>query len=294
MTVVIANVAGAPGRCSRGRAAPPGPSSPRSAWRLRVPAWRPSPRISGRRRPRFPVAPQKPGTVAVAALMGLTVELVFLAVRVPLAALGVSVLLTGAGYAVFGVLWTTAMQRAVPEKLWSRVFSVESVGTFALYPVGTAAASGGRGLRTPRRRCLCRSHAGADHHHRATDPRRPRARHPTRCPHCCRPLDTETQRARGKEGDAASAVAQGLHRTARANPEQWPDCRSGRRALSGRGGSVPMSDPLVTREANSTRARRAGRPACIISCRNGFVCGTPTTWRLAAAWRRERRCALGC
>ena len=85
--------------------------------------------------------PRKPGTVALAALMGLTVELVFLAVPVPLPALAASVLLTGAGYAIFGVLWTTAMQHAVPEHLWSRVFSVESVGTFALYPIGMAATA---------------------------------------------------------------------------------------------------------------------------------------------------------
>ena len=85
--------------------------------------------------------PRRPGIVAMAALMGLTVELVFFAVRVPVALLGAGVLLTGAGYAIFGVLWSTAMQHAVPEKLWSRVFSVESVGTFALYPVGTAATA---------------------------------------------------------------------------------------------------------------------------------------------------------
>lgn len=59
--------------------------------------------------------PKKPGTVALAAIMGLTVELVFLAVPVPLRALAASVLLTGAGYAlgyaIFAVLWATAMQR---------------------------------------------------------------------------------------------------------------------------------------------------------------------------------------
>ena len=85
--------------------------------------------------------PRQPGTVALTAIMGLTVELVFLAVPVPLPALAVSVLLTGASYAIFGVLWATALQRAVPEHLWSRVFSIESVGTFALYPVGMAATA---------------------------------------------------------------------------------------------------------------------------------------------------------
>jgi hypothetical protein len=85
--------------------------------------------------------PKEPGTVALVALLGLTVELAFLAVSVPLLALAAATALTGLGYAIFGVLWATALQRAVPQHVWSRVFSVDSLGTFALEPVGMAATA---------------------------------------------------------------------------------------------------------------------------------------------------------
>jgi hypothetical protein len=48
------------------------------------------------------------------------------------------VLATGFGYAVFGVLWISSLQRSFSDEMLGRVLSVEMLGTFALAPVGLA------------------------------------------------------------------------------------------------------------------------------------------------------------
>ena len=82
--------------------------------------------------------PRRAGVVAVCALSLLGLQLLALLLELPVYVLGFSVLATGFGYAVFGVLWTSALQRAFPDDLLGRALSVEMMGTFALAPVGLA------------------------------------------------------------------------------------------------------------------------------------------------------------
>lgn len=56
----------------------------------------------------------------------------------PLAALIAILVLAGSGEAVFDILWTTGLQRDVPDELLSRVFSLDWFGSLALLPVRLA------------------------------------------------------------------------------------------------------------------------------------------------------------
>jgi MFS family permease len=80
------------------------------------------------------------GVIGVCALALLGVQLLCLALELPLYVLGFAMVVTGFGYSLFGVLWMSALQRSVPDELLGRVLSVEMLGTFALAPVGLALA----------------------------------------------------------------------------------------------------------------------------------------------------------
>ncbi|GGQ08121.1 MFS transporter [Streptomyces griseomycini] len=84
--------------------------------------------------------PSRPGTVGVLGLGLGAVQLVCMMTGAPIPLLGFSVLLTGLGYGLFGVLWASALQRSIPDELLGRVFAVEMLGTYALEPVGLALA----------------------------------------------------------------------------------------------------------------------------------------------------------
>ena len=84
------------------------------------------------------VRSERPGAVAVLALIPFSVLLTALALEAPLGALIAVLVLAGAGEAVFDILWTTGMQRDVPDELLSRVFSLDWFGSLALLPVGLA------------------------------------------------------------------------------------------------------------------------------------------------------------
>jgi hypothetical protein len=84
--------------------------------------------------------PQKPGTVGVLGLGLLTLQLLCIVCNAPLAWLGAAMFLTGFGYALFGVLWATGLQRSIPDDLLGRVFAVETLGTYSLEPAGLALA----------------------------------------------------------------------------------------------------------------------------------------------------------
>ena len=58
----------------------------------------------------------------------------------PLVALLALALLAGIGNETFGVLWDTAIQQEIPEEKLSRVSSYDALGSFALIPLGLAAA----------------------------------------------------------------------------------------------------------------------------------------------------------
>lgn len=82
--------------------------------------------------------PKQPGTAAVLGLTFVGFQLVCLLASAPAVLLGAASVATGFGYALFGVLWTGALQRSIPDELLGRVFAVEMVGTYALEPVALA------------------------------------------------------------------------------------------------------------------------------------------------------------
>ncbi len=82
--------------------------------------------------------PRRTGAVAVCALSLLGLQLLALLLSLPVYVLGFTVLATGFGYALFRILWTSAVQRAFPDHLLGPALSVEMLGTFALAPVGLA------------------------------------------------------------------------------------------------------------------------------------------------------------
>jgi hypothetical protein len=82
--------------------------------------------------------PRRPGVVALCALSLLGLQLLALLLVLPVYILGFTVLATGFGYALFRVLWITALQQSFPDELLGRALSIEMLGTFALAPVGFA------------------------------------------------------------------------------------------------------------------------------------------------------------
>ncbi|MBA3716866.1 MAG: MFS transporter [Actinobacteria bacterium] len=85
----------------------------------------------------------RPRRILLAATLGylLSIPLVLgLAVPLPLIALLALALLAGVGNETFGVLWDTAMQQEIPQEKLSRVSSYDALGSFALIPLGLAAA----------------------------------------------------------------------------------------------------------------------------------------------------------
>jgi hypothetical protein len=48
--------------------------------------------------------------------------------------------IAGMAVEIFGVLWSTSMQKNIPEKSYSRVVSYDALGSYALAPIGIAVA----------------------------------------------------------------------------------------------------------------------------------------------------------
>ena len=80
----------------------------------------------------------QPGVIAILALVPFCVMLAALALEVPLALLIGVLFLAGVGEAIFDILWTTGLQRDVPDHLLARVFSLDWLGSLALLPLGLA------------------------------------------------------------------------------------------------------------------------------------------------------------
>ena len=85
----------------------------------------------------------RPRRILLAATLGylLSIPLLLgLAVPLPLVALLALGLVAGVGNEIFGVLWDTAMQQEIAQEKLSRVSSYDALGSFALIPLGLAAA----------------------------------------------------------------------------------------------------------------------------------------------------------
>ncbi|MCX4764121.1 MFS transporter [Streptomyces sp. NBC_01275] len=85
-------------------------------------------------------SPRRPGTVAVLGLGLLAGQLACLLANAPLTLLGLSMAVTGFGYAVFNVAWASALQRAIPSDKLGRVFAIDTIGTYGLQPLGFSLA----------------------------------------------------------------------------------------------------------------------------------------------------------
>jgi hypothetical protein len=82
----------------------------------------------------------RPLLTACAAIMLAAPYFVLLALPAPLLLLAAGAVVAGAGQATFGILWHTTLQNEVPRELISRVTAYDQLGSFAVIPIGTAAA----------------------------------------------------------------------------------------------------------------------------------------------------------
>lgn len=83
---------------------------------------------------------RKPGLLAMHALVPCAILPLCLAVPVSLPLWCLVQFLAWGGIGVFFVLWFTALQREFPAEVQGRVFSLESIGNFALQPIAIAVA----------------------------------------------------------------------------------------------------------------------------------------------------------
>ena len=87
------------------------------------------------------VAPRRPLlTATICTGLGMPPVFLLLAMGSPLWALLFAGCVAGAGFQVFGVLWTTTMQEQIPSNMLSRVSSYDAVGSFVFMPIGLALA----------------------------------------------------------------------------------------------------------------------------------------------------------
>ncbi|MEU1661720.1 MULTISPECIES: MFS transporter [Streptomyces] len=83
---------------------------------------------------------------SMVASVGWAIPAAALAARVPLAWVGVAALFAGGGAAVCNTLVTTVIQREIPAEIRGRISAFDSLGAFALGPLGLALAGPVSGL----------------------------------------------------------------------------------------------------------------------------------------------------
>lgn len=86
------------------------------------------------------IRPRLPGVYAMVGVMPLGVLMFALAGPAPIWVVGAVFFAAGAGEQIFSVLWTTGVQRDVPDALLGRVFSLDYLGSLGLLPLGLALA----------------------------------------------------------------------------------------------------------------------------------------------------------
>ncbi|MEU8960324.1 MFS transporter [Streptomyces sp. NPDC048491] len=85
-------------------------------------------------------APRRALAWSMAASAGWAIPAAALAARVPLAWVAAAALLAGGGAAVCNTLVTTVIQREIPAEIRGRISALDSLGAFALGPLGLALA----------------------------------------------------------------------------------------------------------------------------------------------------------
>ena len=80
------------------------------------------------------------GITAYLAMMIAGLMLAAFGLPVPLAALVLAALINGAALEMAGLIWTNILQEVVPSEKLGRVASIDSLGSFALLPIGFALA----------------------------------------------------------------------------------------------------------------------------------------------------------
>lgn len=83
---------------------------------------------------------RRPLLVAVACMFPAAVPIALLAVRAPVWVIAAAMFVAGVASDVFGVLWSTTVQREIPEHVLSRVSSYDWFGSLSLAPLGLLVA----------------------------------------------------------------------------------------------------------------------------------------------------------
>jgi DHA3 family tetracycline resistance protein-like MFS transporter len=83
---------------------------------------------------------RKRGLTAYGATIIAGLGMLLIGLPLPFVVIGFAALCNGAALEAFGIVWTTTMQELVPREKLGRVASIDSLGSFALLPVGYAVA----------------------------------------------------------------------------------------------------------------------------------------------------------
>jgi predicted MFS family arabinose efflux permease len=86
------------------------------------------------------VRPRRPLVAAILGMACFSGPVALLAARAPTAAIAAAATVSGAGFAVCDVLWSTALQQHVPAPVLSRVSAYDWLGSIAFVPLGYALA----------------------------------------------------------------------------------------------------------------------------------------------------------
>lgn len=84
--------------------------------------------------------PRRPLLVATVSCFGWVLPLYFIAFRWPVTVIASTSFLAGISLSIFGVQWSTTMQREIPSEMLSRLSAYDWFGSLVLLPIGMAVA----------------------------------------------------------------------------------------------------------------------------------------------------------